>query len=235
MAKKATKAKATKAKATKAKAAKPKATKAKATKATKAKAVATTLGGTVMAFVKSFDVYMGAVEVGDASLSILTKKPKSSKYENRVFPLTQVISYTEGEDGYVNVFGRVDALAGEIRVNDIQNDIVWEEGFVTITDSNGDVTVVVIGPDTEVVITSDPTDETGSGSGKPAKKAATKSKKAAKVEEEEEADEEEEDEDEEDEEEADEEEADEEDEDEEDEDEDEDDEEEEDEDEDEEW
>lgn len=153
-------------------------------------------------FAQGTDALVGDItEVNDSFISITFKKPRSSKYASRTFPRSQVLAYTEGEEGELN--GEV-VFKGRVAVLEIAGELEQREGQVTVTTEDGQEYNFAADADLEIEAEAE---EPGAKSkGKKAKpepkgKPAGKAKPVKEEEEEEESEEESEEEEEQDEEE----------------------------------
>lgn len=82
----------------------------------------------------SVEILNGEVESGDMGLWVTHKKPRSPKMMKTLIPMEKVISFQQGEDGYVvyrEEEGSVDEMAGTLSESDI-------EGFILVTNEDGD-------------------------------------------------------------------------------------------------
>lgn len=137
------------------------------------------LAGTVTASILSIDFLSGVTtQTDDGTVSCLAKKPRTSKYIQYRFAPGQFISATLGDEGVVAFMGQTEIVS--VAVADI-NSIEVVDGVMTITDEDGEVTVLDTKlPGLTVSVESDPQDAEGA-----APKAPAKGKGKAKEEEEE--------------------------------------------------
>ena len=136
----------------------------------------------------------GTTEVKEGALEIVSKKFRSKKYIRSQIPMSKVVSYAEGEEGFVSY--RADASEIQTYEGTVEH---LDNGFLTVTDEEGNVTMVAASAVGSIEV-----EEDGEAAEKPAKSAKKADKaapkkggKKAKVEEEEEDEEEEEEEEEE--------------------------------------
>lgn len=98
------------------------------------------IAGTVIVSLLGPDTLEGNVTINDdGGLTVVSKKPRTSKLITRRFAAGQFITATAGEEGEVNFIGQIEVLS--IDVADV-NAVVAEDGILTITDTDGDVHVI---------------------------------------------------------------------------------------------
>lgn len=144
-----------------------------------AKAKLTALAGTVTVMAMGTETLSGVVTLIDGGVTVTYKKPRSSKFLTETFPTSSVAVAMEGEEGYVTRLGLVEIAS--VDVEDIHTSVVYDDGQVTITDAEGDVTLVMLMPGVEVSVQSEPQDAAGAepkakGKAAPAAKGKAKAK-----------------------------------------------------------
>ena len=146
---------------------------------------ATAIAGTVIVTVLGTEDIEGNVVLNETNAVITRKKPRSPKKTlTSSYPLKIVLAVSEGEEGFVTVRSQVEILS--VDVADVHPAGVSDEDRVTITDDEGNITVVMLADG----VTVNTEAETDTSDSETAVKAGKK--KPAKEEEDEDEDEEEE-------------------------------------------
>jgi hypothetical protein len=106
---------------------------------------AAALAGTVTASLASTARYDGEVEVMDSgAVKVKFKKPRSSKYQTSIFPASQILVSSVGEEGGYVTVRAVESFVEE-SVDDV-NSVEITETTVSFTNSDGEEIVINLLP-----------------------------------------------------------------------------------------
>ena len=99
--------------------------------------------GSVTLFTQGAVTYTGTVSSTDSSVTVVFPKPYAPRRTiHRIFPLSGVIAFRDGDEGWVIVTERTETRS--FTVADIHADVTVEDDIMTILDSKGNQNIVIL-------------------------------------------------------------------------------------------